>query len=200
VKKLGVKVELGREVTPAMVEEFEPEVVVLATGVKPFIPEISGLDKVHFVQAADVLEGRVSVGNKVIVIGGERVGCETAEFLAEKGKQVTVTRRGPEMALKAGQLLRPFFLSRLSEKGITLLTEIQYNEVSSRELVVTGKGGERKSIEFDTIVLAAGSIPERELYEEVSTMVPETYIAGDCLEPRGIEEAIADGYRIGLEI
>lgn len=200
LRKLGVKIELLKKVTTSMVEEFEHEVVVLATGVKSVVPEIPGLDKAHFVQALDVLEGKVKVGNKVIVIGGERVGCETAEFLAEKGKKVTITRRGPEMALKEGAYLRPFFLNRLLEKGVTLLTEIQYNEVSPRGLAITTEEGRKITIEADTIVLAAGSIPERELYEEVSKKVRETYLVGDCLEPRTIGEAIADGYRIGLVI
>lgn len=183
-----------------MIEEFKPEVVILATGVKPLLPEIPGLDKAHLVQAGDVLEDRVELGNRVVVIGGELVGCETAEFLAEKGKKVTVMRRGSEMALGVGPSLRPFFLNRLSEKGVTLLTEIKYNEVTPDGLAVTTKEGEKKTVEADTIVLAAGSIPDKKLYEELKDKVPEVHCAGDCVEPRTIRDAIADGYRLGLEI
>jgi len=200
LKKLEVKIELGKVATAAMIEEFEPEVLVLATGVRPLVPEIPGLDKARVVQAGEVLEGEVEVGNKVVVIGGELVGCETAEFLAEKGKKVTVTRRGVEMALSVGPSLRDFFLDRLSEKGVVLLTETRYTEITPEGLVVTTKEGERKTIEADTIVLAAGAIPDRTLYQEVKGEVSETYLAGDCVEPRKIGEAIADGYRIGLEI
>jgi len=175
-------------------------VVILATGVKPLPPEIPGMDKVDVVPAGDVLEGKVEVGNRVIVIGGEMVGCETAEFLVEKGKKVTVTRRGSEMALGVGRSLRPFFLERLSEKGVTLLPEIRYNEVTSEGLVVTTKEGEKKTIEADTIVLAAGSIPEKKLYEDIKGKMPEVHCVGDCVAPRTIRDAIADGYRIGLEI
>jgi 2,4-dienoyl-CoA reductase-like NADH-dependent reductase (Old Yellow Enzyme family)/thioredoxin reductase len=200
LSKLEVKIELGKQATAAMIEEFAPEVLVLATGVRPLVPDIPGLDKARVVQAGDVLEGRAGVGNKVVVIGGEVVGCETAEFLAEKGKKVTVTRRGREMALGAGFTLRDFLLERLSQKGVTLLTGLRYNKITSEGLVVTTKEGERKTIEVDTIVLAAGAIPDKGLYQELSGKVPETYLAGDCVEPRRIREAIADGYRIGLEI
>jgi len=200
LKKLNVKMELGKEVTTAMIERFEPETVVLAVGARPLIPDIPGLDKAHVAQAGDVLEGRVEVGNKVVVIGGELVGCETAEFLADKGKKVTVTRRGPEMALGVGHSLKTFFLDRLLEKGVTLLAGIRYNEVTSECLVVTTKEGERKTIEADTIVLAAGSIPDRNLYQEVKGKVSETYLVGDCVEPRKIREAIAEGYQAGLKI
>ncbi|MCK4354472.1 MAG: hypothetical protein KAW83_04385 [Dehalococcoidia bacterium] len=81
-----------------------------------------------------------------------------------------------------------------------MLTEIRYNEVTPKGLVVTTKEGERKTIEADTIVLAAGATPDKKLYEEIKGKVSNTYLAGDCVEPRTIREAIADGYRIGLEI
>ena len=67
-------------------------------------------------------------------------------------------------------------------------------------LVITTKGGENKTIEVDTIVLGAGSIPEKQLYEDIKGKVPQIHLAGDCIEPRTILEAIADGYRLGLII
>jgi len=200
LKKLDVEVELGKEATTTMIEEFKPEVVVLATGVKPLVPEIPGMNPAHVVQAGDVLEGKVETGDRVVVIGGEVVGCETAEFLAEKGKKVTVTRRSPEMALGVGRTLRAFFLGRLLEKGVTLIPEIKYNEVTSNGVVVTTKEGEKKTIEADTVVLAAGAIPEKKLYQGIKGKVPEIHCIGDCVAPRTIRDAIAEGYRIGLEI
>ena len=200
LRNLNVAIELNKEATATMIEEFKSEVVILATGLKPLIPEIPGLDKAHPVLVEDVLEGRVEVGNRAVIIGGELVGCETAEFLAEKGKKVTVTRRGPEMAAGVGLTLRPFFLARLSEKGVTLLPGIRYHEVTTDGLVVTTKEGEEKTIEADTIVLAAGATPNKELYEDIKGSVPEVYCVGDCVDPRTIGDAIAEGYHVGLEI
>ncbi len=200
LKKLGVKIELGKGATAATVEEFHPDVVVCATGIKPTMPEIPGLDRARVVDAGDVLEGKVRVGEKVVVIGGELVGCETAEFLAEKGKKVTVTRRGAEMALKVEGIIRPFFLQRLLEKGVTLLTNVHYQEVTAQGLVVTTKDQEKKVIEADTIILAAGSIPDQDLYREIKGRAAEVYLAGDCVAPRKIREAIADSFDIGLKI
>jgi pyruvate/2-oxoglutarate dehydrogenase complex dihydrolipoamide dehydrogenase (E3) component len=200
LKKLKVKVELNKKVTAALVAEFKPEVVILATGAKPLIPEIPGMDRAHVVQAGDVLEGRAKVGDRVVIIGGEVVGCETAEFLAEKGKKVTVTRRSPEMALGVGRSLRAFFLSRLVEKGVTLLPEVKYNEITSDGLVVTTKEGEKKTIKADTVVLAAGAIPEKSLYQALKGKVPEVHCIGDCVAPRKILDAITEGFRVGFEI
>jgi 2,4-dienoyl-CoA reductase-like NADH-dependent reductase (Old Yellow Enzyme family)/thioredoxin reductase len=200
LRKLGVRIELGKEATPATMEEIKPEAAVFATGIRAMAPEIPGLSQAHVVQAGDVLEGMVEVGKRVVVIGGEVVGCEAAEFLAEKGKKVTVTRRGPEMAMKVEAILRPLFLQRLLEKGVTLLTDIRYNEVIPQGLVVTAKDDKRRVIEADTIVLAVGSIPDRALYQEIKGKAPEVYLVGDCVEPRKIRDAISDGYRIGLKI
>ena len=200
LKKLGVKVELAKEAAPSMIEEFGPEALVLATGARPLVPEIPGLHRARMAQAGEVLEGKVDVGPRVAVIGGELVGCETAEFLADKGKRVTVMRRGQEMASSVGPSLRAFFLERLERKGVTLLAGVKYEEATPEGLVITTGDGERKTIAANAIVLAAGSVSDRKLYDEVKGKVPEVHLVGDCVEPRKIGDAIAEGYRAGLEI
>lgn len=200
LKKLNVSVRLGKVATAAEVGEFKPDVVVLATGVSPFTPNIPGLDKAQAVQAGDVLEGKAKVGNKVAIIGGEMVGCETAEFLADRGKQITVMRRGQEMAQGIGPSLRTFFLSRLKEKGVTLLPGVNYNEVTAKGVVITTREGKKKTVEADSIVLAAGARPDNRLQAELEGKVPEIHLIGDCREPRLIRDAITEGFRTARQI
>jgi 2,4-dienoyl-CoA reductase-like NADH-dependent reductase (Old Yellow Enzyme family)/NADPH-dependent 2,4-dienoyl-CoA reductase/sulfur reductase-like enzyme len=200
LQKIGVRVQTGKEATAAAVAESKPDVVVVATGVRTFTPDIPGLDKTRFVEAGDVLEGKVKVGDKVAIIGGELVGCETAEFLADRGKQVTVMRRGPEMATSVGPSNRAFFLSRLLDKGVTLLREVRYNSVSPEGVNITTKDGEERTIEADNVVLAAGSVPDTALYEAVKGKISEVYSIGDCVEPRTIRDAISEGFRTGQKI
>jgi len=104
------------------------------------------------------------------------------------------------MALGVGFMYRTAFLNRLLEKGVNLLPGIRYDEVIPGGLVFTTKEGNRKTIEADTIVLATGSTPDKELYDEIKSKGFKVCLAGDCVEPRTIREAIADGYRTGLEI
>jgi pyruvate/2-oxoglutarate dehydrogenase complex dihydrolipoamide dehydrogenase (E3) component len=136
----------------------------------------------------------------VAIIGGELVGCETAEFLAAEGKKVTVLRRSQEMALKVGPSLRNFLLSRLTEKGVALLPGVNYEKVGPDGLVITTREGEKKTIAADTIVLASGSLPDRALFQELKGKRPEVHCIGDCVAPRMIRDAIAEGFRLGLEI
>ena len=200
IQKLGVSVQTGKEATAAAVAEFKPDAMVVAVGVKPFVPDIPGLDKIKFVQAEDVLEGRAKVGSRMAIIGGELVGCETAEFLADRGKQVTVMRRGAEMAAGVGPTTRDFLLSRLLDKGATLLRGVRYDSVDSSGINITTRDGEQRTIEADTVVLAAGSVPDTALCEALKGKVAEVYCIGDCVEPRTIRDAISEGFYTGQKI
>ena len=197
VRKLEVDIELGKEVSPEIVAAINPDAVVVATGVIPLIPEIRGINRPEVIRAVDVLAGRVAVGERVAIIGGELVGCETANFLADKGKKVTILRRGPRMATKMLGVPRRVLLDRLVEKGVSMLTQVKYEEVSETGLVVTTREGERQLIEADAIVLAAGARSDSALFKALEGKVPEIYTAGDCVEPRGIKEAIEEGFCAG---
>ncbi len=200
VEKLGVTVEISKEVDAGRVEQLKPDVVVLATGASPIVPEIQGIEKANALLAQDVLQGTVPVGETVIVIGGELVGCETAQFLAERGKKVTITRRGHRMATKMPPLVRRLLLDGLSAKGVTMLTGVKYEEVVNGGLSITTKEGEKRIIKADTIVLAVGARPNTELLSTLKDRGYETYTVGDCIEPRGILDAIHDGSTIGRAI
>lgn len=199
VGKAGVKVELGKEVTPEIVQEAKPDVVIIATGLTPFIPEIPGVDRDNVVTAADVLAGKVEVGERVVIIGGEQVGCETADLLSERGKKVIITRRGPRLVTGMPVLLRVLLMERLRAKGVVWLTGVQYQEITDRGLVITYET-ERTTIEADTLVLATGARPNTELYRSIGGKFPEIYIAGDCVEPRGIFQAIHEGHGVAQQI
>ncbi len=197
VRKLGVRVETGKEVTAALIEEVKPDVVVLATGVVPPIPDISGVDKGSVVTAQDILTETVGVGRRVIVLGGALVGCETAEFLADKGKEVTIIEVLPEIAMKVGPMARAPLLKRLAAKGVAMLAGVQHEEITEWGVVITNKEGQSQLIEAETIVLAIGARPNLALLNELKDRVSEVHLAGDCVEPRDIMGAIADGARVG---
>ncbi|MDP2954626.1 MAG: FAD-dependent oxidoreductase, partial [Chloroflexota bacterium] len=199
LKKLEVKVELGKAVTAQDILASKPQAVIVATGVKLTMPQIQGLDRAKVVTAGDVLLGKAQVGQRVVVIGGELVGCETADVLSEQGKKVTVTRRGPRMAEKMQPHLRSLLLHRLAAKGVTLLTGVKYEEVTPQGLKITHEG-KTSLVEADTIVIAAGAQPDTSLYQALQGKVPELHLVGDAMAPRKIESAMEEGYRAGLTV
>lgn len=201
LEKSAVQVRLGIEVTPELVEQEKPDAVILAAGSVPLIPEIPGINSGKVVTAVDVLSDRVDVGDKVVIIGGELVGCEAADFLSQRGKKVTVVRRGAEMASKLFASNRRALLARLKEKGVTLVTGVKkYEAITEDGLVIIDSDGKRQTLAADTIVLAAGATPADEMARAIEGKVGEIHLAGDCVRPGRILDAIHDGARLGSEV
>jgi 2,4-dienoyl-CoA reductase-like NADH-dependent reductase (Old Yellow Enzyme family)/thioredoxin reductase len=197
VAKLGVELRLGERFTAELLDELKPDVVVLATGVIPFVPQIPGIEGKQVLLASEVLSG-AETGERVAVIGGELVGCETAVYLVQQGKSVTIMRRGPELATNVNPLIRGPLIGRLKTKGASILTGVQYEEITEAGVTVRTETGERRTVEADTVVLAAGAKPNTDLLTSVEGKVAQVFCVGDCVKPRGIREAVEEGYRAGL--
>jgi len=197
--KRGVDVKLGVEATDRLISEAKPDAVVLAAGVVTSVPRIKGIDGAGVLTAKEVLNG-AKVGDNVIVIGGGLVGCETAEYLAKQRKKVTIVEMLDEVAGVMPLALRKLLLARLDYMKVVVLTGVKCQEFMNGSLLITTREGQDKTIAFDTVIIAAGGKPNQTLLEGLKRVVPAVYCAGDCVEPRGIAEAMADGYRIGLEI
>ena len=199
VAKSGVQVKLGEDVTLKTIKEGDPDVVILATGATPIIPSIPGVMRPNVVMAEDVLLERKEVGNKVVIIGGGIVGCETAELLAQKGKRITVVEMLERIATDSARITRFHLIRRIREHGVQIETQVTVNEISERGVRGTRFG---KPVFFpgDTVVLAAGMRANKGLAEQLEGKVAELYNIGDSAEPGKIKEAILDGFLAGRGI
>jgi 2-enoate reductase len=122
IKKLGVKIELGIEATPEMIQKINPEVLIIATGARPVMPEIPGIHRQTVVTAFNVLSGKQQAGRNVAVIGGGLVGCETALYLSQTGREVVIVEPGEAMAPDEFEFNRKDLLWALNHAGALLLT------------------------------------------------------------------------------
>lgn len=199
VTKLGVEVRLGGEFTPKLLSSLKPDAVVLATGVEPFIPEIPGIKGKNVLMASQVLSG-AETGQRVAIIGGELVGCETALYLLEKGKKVTIMRRGARLATKVNRSIREPMIERLRAKGAVMFTGVEYKKITDAGVEITDKEGQKRLVETDTVVLATGASPEDRLAAILKGKVPRLIRVGDCVTPRSIKEAVEEGYQAGMTI
>jgi len=200
VEKAGITVELGKVVTKEVILAQRPDAVIVATGALPLTPEIKGLENAKAVKATDVLVESVEVGDKVIIIGGNMVGCEVADFLADKGKEVTVCEMLPYLLTKVLAPLRRPWKSRLTEKGVKFELGITAEEITDRGLSVLDKDGKRRILDYDTIVLASGSRQNDSLLLELKNAGPEVYCIGDARQPRQIIEAVHEGFRTAYSL
>ena len=199
LEKSTVQVKLGVEVTPELVEKEKPDTVILATGSTQLAPEIPGMSGNKVATATDVLLGRVDVGEKVVVIGGGLVGCETALYLAQKVKKLTIVEI-LKSVMPDDARNRPRSLKLLAEANVDILTRTKVLEVTDEGVVIADKDGKRSTFETDTIVLAAGATPDDQLARAIEGKVGEIHLAGDCAQSRRIIDAISDGARLGREV
>ncbi len=198
--KAGVKVMLGEAVTASVVEKMKPDAVVVATGGKPLIPDIPGINADNVVAAHDVLTSKAITGNKVLIAGGGMVGCETADFLAERGRHVTIVEMLPEIASDIAPGPKFFLLQRLAEQGVRSVTSATIKKITADSVVIDREGKEETIGSMDTIVLALGVASLRELEDELKDKVNEVYVIGDAKTPATAMEAIAAGAEIGRQI
>ena len=224
IKRLGVKVKLGAEVVPGLIEKEKPEVVIIATGATPNIPDIPGVKGGNVFTVRDVLTGKAKVGEKVVVLGGGGVGAEVATYLAEKGKKVTIVEilppeeleknigRGKPTRLQKEMLpelwgiardlprrYRMLVIKRLGDDGVKAIIGAKTEEITNKGVTVKSVDGTR-FIETDTVVLAIGEKPNPELYSKLNGKVSDLYIIGDCLKPGKLMDSIHQGAYVGLQV
>ncbi|MBL7214011.1 MAG: FAD-dependent oxidoreductase, partial [Desulfobacteraceae bacterium] len=204
MKLLGVDVHLETEVTPEMVMEISPDAVVVATGSAPLELDVPGGDQKNVVEPRAVLEGKVEVGQNVVVIAGEHnmQALTTADSLAEKGKKVQVLTEafyaGSQAPLGTCQAVH----IRLLRAGaiitnLTAVKEIRGNTVITRNVFTNAEG---RIENIDTVVAAMGGKADNSLYHSLKGKTRELYAVGDCMQPRLIPQATLDGLRVGTKL
>jgi len=140
------------------------------------------------------------LGKRVVIIGGGIHGCELAEFLVKRGRKVTIMDTSGALGEGMFHHLKCALLAWFQKKGVTMMTEVKYEEITDKGLTIITKEGDRQTIEADSIVPAMSLIPDTGLLESIEGKAPEIYAIGDCREPLLVVDAIADGSRIARAI
>ena len=193
-EKLGVEIIKGVCVDADFVKNSDFDEIVVATGARHIIPNIPGVDKPMVMTAVDLLEGRRHAGRNVVIIGGNMIGCETAEFLAEYGKKITIIEMLSEIGQNLAVVLKPYVLSKLNRLGVQMLTEAKVTAIED-DRVIYEKGGNKYAVEgVDTVVLAAGMRSVNELAEELKALGKPVHVVGDANNVSIIMEALASVY------
>jgi len=208
LEKTGVKVELNQEVTSKTVKEFNPDMVVIATGGLPRVPSnLPGTNRKNVVTAWDVLSGKALVTGEVLIIGGGLVGCETADFIAHPlndmmpgQNRVTIIEMLDSVCLDELGPQRSLLVQRLMEKGVKIITGAECVEVLEGG-VKYRKGGKEETLRgFNNIVIAVGTVSNNQLSEKLKGASFSVHVIGDAKEPRKSRDAIAEGWEVGRSI
>ncbi|WP_376875518.1 FAD-dependent oxidoreductase [Albirhodobacter sp. R86504] len=233
VDRSGVTLRLGQDVDAAMLDGFDE--VIIATGVVPRDPNIptSGGQVVSYV---DILTGRVTAGEKVVIIGAGGIGFDVAEFLTQSGesatldldawrrewgvgdpaetaggltaphpeapaRQVTLLQRKAEKpGRRLGKTTGWIHRAQLAARNVKMMGGVNYERITPEGLEISfGEARERpETIAADTIVLCAGQLSERSLFDAL----PRAHIIGgaDLAGELDAKRAIDQGVRLGAAL
>lgn len=192
-KKYGVEITLNHQVTLEEIRAMAPDVVVVATGSSNLVPNIPGLNADNVLEPSDVLLGKVVTGHKVLVAGGGLIGAETANFLAEQKREVTLIEMKPEFVPDLDPYAKPMLLQELRENQVTMLANAAIQEFLpdgvTYQDVRHANGPVRTLDGFDSIVLALGHRSYQPFANALEEFVSEVYVIGDAKKAGFVYEA-----------
>jgi len=200
LEKLKVEVKLNEAPTAEEIARGKPDVVIIATGAIPHILDLPGIKDPNVATAIDVLAGRKQTGRNVVVVGGGSTGCETAEFLAQKGKQVAILEMLPRIGADYGPANRYVVIDRLVAAGIRLETGVKAEAIAKTGVKVIRGGLYPEFFEADTVVLSVGMVPDDEIARTLEGKVSSVFKIGDAAKPASVKEAMESAFKIAMQI
>jgi 2,4-dienoyl-CoA reductase (NADPH2) len=219
VKKYGVDVHLGKEISADSIVQMNPDVVVVAAGGKPTLPDVPGIDSKKVIKSSDLygtLRFAISllgpkllrdatsvwmpVGKKAVIIGGAIQGCQLGEFLTKRGRDITIVEESDELAKWMYHERKARLFYWFDRKGVERLAGVKLVEIIDKGLVVQTKEGEQRLLEADNVICALPFSADTSLADELEGKVPAVYAIGDCNEPGLIPDATSAGWKIGNAI
>jgi len=198
--RAGVDIHRGSRITAEELLAQRPDAVVLATGGIPLSVAFPGLTDTRWVLATEVLEGAVQVETpSALLIGGGLVGLEAAEYLAARGRKVTLVEMQEEVGSGLDMLPRAMLLKRLEAGQVEIHTRTRLTRLT-HDVAVAEADGREIRIPVETVVLAVGVRPNREILDDLEGSGLEVHAVGDVLQPRGAGEAIREGLEAALRL
>ncbi|NLA74893.1 MAG: FAD-dependent oxidoreductase [Deltaproteobacteria bacterium] len=201
IKKEKINCHLNHEITLEEIIGLNPDVVIIATGSKPFMPPISGINSKNVMTVPEILNIADTLNSEdIIVLGGGSTGCEVALDLSQRGCRVTIVEQLSKIGREIEAITKKMIFNGLKNNRVEILTEHTLQQVTPDEVHVADKNSNVSHIRYDKLVVSTGNKPDDELYNNLKNKGIEVYLLGDCLQARGAKEAIYEAALIGSRI
>lgn len=198
VNESSVAVLLNKEPDPDMLKKEGYDAVIAAVGAEPAVPPIPGISKA--VMATDSYSMANELGDRIVVVGGGQVGCETGLHFARIGKKVTILEMKEEFAPDASKTHRGDILAEMiNEKNLTLITSAMCTHIKDSS-VVYWKDEDVCELDADTVVLSAGMKAKTDEADSFMNTADYYRTIGDAVNARTVEMAIREGYFAAINI
>lgn len=199
LKRQNVEVVLNTDATEEYLKILHPDTVILAVGSEPSIPPIPGLE--NAIESWSILDGSVPTptGQKIVVIGGGIVGCETSEYLTVHNNEVIILERFPYVTLSA--IIKTELPYALQKLGIKTRTSVTVDKVNEHDVLYTNKEGESLSITCDLVVVSTGQKSNGiKLLHALKKNRIHTIPIGDTVRIGNIRSAVQSGFDAGYNV
>ena len=198
VEKHDIRVLLNTEVDEALVRELQPDHILVATGSRPAVPPIPGIELARHATAA-YFEPECLRGSRVVIIGGGLVGVEAGMHLRSIGYEVTVLEAAGEIARDAGPVYKIGMLDKAEQLGLVTVTDAAVKAVEEGGVRYV-KGGQEQLLPADTVLYAVGMRSNDDLYHRLYGMAEHVELIGDCRKPGKASGAIHSGYFAAMDV
>lgn len=198
----GVDLRCNVNVDEDLLKGLTPDTIILATGSNPLILPIPGLKESGYVTAQELLDGKANLGKKVLVVGGGMVGCEAAEFLAERGHEVGIIEMKGTIAADVTKENRRYMFENFAEHNVFLRPGAKVGQFYTDGVDYTLADGTAGSLRgYDNIVLAMGSRANAALKETCEKAAPQVLVIGEANRaPGNAVISTGDALNAALEI
>ena len=199
VRRLPIKVVLNKKATAGDIQSFGADYVILATGAKMEPPPFDAADNVLTV--IQVLSGREPQGERILMMGGGVIGCETAVYLAHQGKQVTICARldSDDLDMDTVDHNNRFMLLEMIKAANIRVLRGAIPVKLEKDGVVVNHNGVEKKISMDSLVFAGRLFSENGLSKSLENLSNVISI-GDCVKPNTIMDAVWGGFNTVRDI
>ena len=202
LKALPVEIYTGETVTSEQLRNMDADVIILAAGSVPVMPNVPGMDDKKVLGCMEAFAHPEKVGQKVMVIGGGLVGCEMALDYAQDGKEVMVAEALPKILsagilspIPNGQMIPDLF----EHHHVTVLEKHRLSAVEDGKVILESDG-QKKVLDADTVVIAVGFRPAPSMAQELQGCGAVVYEIGDGQKVSTILHAVWDGYEVANNI
>ena len=201
-QQAGVDLRCGVEAEEMLLRSLAPDAIILATGSTPLILPIPGLSDCGYVTAQDMLDGKAQMGKCVLVVGGGMVGCEAAEYLAERGHQVAVIEMKDVIAADVTPENRRYMFENFKENHVLLRPGAKVTQFYTDGVDYALADGSTGSLRgYDNIVLAMGSRSNTALKDTAEKVAGQVLVIGEAAKaPGNAVLATGDALEAALQI
>lgn len=199
LEALKVPIHLNTKVDGTLIKKVQPDSIILATGSRPLIPNIKGIE--NAVTADDILLGKVDYPNgPIVVCGGGEVGCETAQYIGEKNRNVTVLEMKDEVLTDMMPISKVCLLELMQEVGTKIQTQVKVTEIRDNEVIAVDKDNNELHFSAEMVVAAFGYKAYNPLEDIAKSLCNQVKVIGSAIKAGNADIATKEGYEAALSL